>query len=148
MVTALPKRETKMNFRHKKPEELDVNVTPLIDVVFLLLIFFMVSTTFDRQSELNIELPEASGEISESEKTEIEIFIGSKGKFTINGNEIINTQIDTLLRALREAAGNDKDPRVIISADKNATHQSVMTAMDASRQVGFVHITFSAVKPE
>ncbi len=137
-----------MNFRPHKPEELDVNVTPLIDVVFLLLIFFMVSTTFDRQSELNIELPEASGEISETEKAEIEIFIGPTGKFTINGNEIINTQIDSILRALREAAGNDDDPRVIISADKNTTHQAVMTAMDAARQMGFVHITFSAVKPE
>ncbi len=137
-----------MNFRHKKPEELDVNVTPLIDVVFLLLIFFMVSTTFERQSELNIELPEASGEITESEKVEIEIFIGPDGKFTINGNETINTQIDTLLRALREAAGDDNDPRVIIAADKKTTHQAVMTAMDAARQMGFVHITFAAVKPE
>lgn len=137
-----------MNFRHRKAEELDVNITPLIDVVFLLLIFFMVSTTFDRQSELNIELPEASGEITESEKVEIEIFIGPTGKFTINGNEVINTQIDTLLRAMREAAGDDSDPRIIISADKNATHQAVMTAMDAARQLGFVHITFSAVKPE
>ncbi|MCU7940383.1 MAG: biopolymer transporter ExbD [gamma proteobacterium symbiont of Bathyaustriella thionipta] len=137
-----------MNFRHRKVEELDVNVTPLIDVVFLLLIFFMVSTTFDRQSELNIELPEASGEISESEKVEIEIFIGPTGKFTINGNEIINTQIETILRALREAAGDDNEPRVIITADKNTTHQAVMTAMDAARQMGFIHITFSAVKPE
>ncbi|NOQ78779.1 MAG: biopolymer transporter ExbD [Gammaproteobacteria bacterium] len=137
-----------MNFRHRKAEELDVNITPLIDVVFLLLIFFMVSTTFDRQSELNIELPEASGEISESEKVEVEIFIGPTGKFIINGNEVINTQIDTLLRAMREAAADDSDPRIIISADKNATHQAVMTAMDAARQLGFVHITFSAVKPE
>ncbi|MCN4144916.1 MAG: biopolymer transporter ExbD [Thiohalomonas sp.] len=137
-----------MNFRHRKAEELDVNITPLIDVVFLLLIFFMVSTTFDRQSELNIELPEASGEVTESEKVEIEIFIGPIGKFIINGNEVINTQIDTLLRAMREAAGDDSDPRIIISADKNATHQAVMMAMDAARQLGFVHITFSAVKPE
>ena len=137
-----------MNFRHNKPEELDVNVTPLIDVVFLLLIFFMVSTTFDRQSELNIELPEASGEISESEKVEIEVFIASTGNFTVNGNEVINTQIDTLMRSLREAAGDENDPRVIIAADKNATHQTVMTAMDAARQVGFIHITFAAVKPE
>jgi biopolymer transport protein ExbD len=141
-------RENDMNFRHKQPEELDVNITPLIDVVFLLLIFFMVSTTFDRQSELNIELPEASGEITESEKVEIEIFIGATGKFTINDNEIINTQIESLLRALREAAGNESDPRVIIAADKDATHQAVMTAMDAARQMGFIHITFAAVKPE
>ena len=137
-----------MNFRQRIPEELDVNITPLIDVVFLLLIFFMVSTTFDRQSELNIELPEATGEITESEKVEIEIFIGPTGKFTINDQEIINTQIETLLRSLREAAGNDSDPRIIISADKNTPHQAVMTAMDAASQLGFVHLSFSAVKPE
>lgn len=145
---AIVQRETDMNFRQRKPEELDVNITPLIDVVFLLLIFFMVSTTFDRQSELNIELPEASGEITESEKVDIEVFIGSDGKYNINGHEIINTQIESLLRALREAAGDDNDPRVIISADKNTTHQAVMTAMDAARQMGFVHITFAAVKPQ
>ena len=137
-----------MNFRQRIPEELDVNITPLIDVVFLLLIFFMVSTTFDRQSELNIELPEASGEITESEKLEIEIFIGPKGKFTINDREIINTQIETLMRSLREAAQNDSDPRIIISADKNTPHQAVMTAMDAASQLGFVHLSFSAVKPD
>ncbi len=137
-----------MNFRHKTPEDLDVNITPLIDVVFLLLIFFMVSTTFDRQSELNIELPEASGEISETESLDIEVFIGPKGEYTINGKTLLNTQIESLLRAMREVAGDNKEPRVIISADKNATHQSVMTAMDAVRQLGFLHITFAAVKPE
>ncbi len=137
-----------MNFRHRKTKELDVNVTPLIDVVFLLLIFFMVSTTFDRQSELNIELPEASGEITETEEKDIEIFIDANGKFTINDHEVINTNIETLLRALREAAGSQSEPRVIISADKNTPHQSVMAAMDASRQLGFIHLTFAAVKPE
>ena len=137
-----------MNFRHRKTPELDVNITPLIDVVFLLLIFFMVSTTFDRQSELNIELPEASGEIEETEQQDIEISIDANGKFTINDHEVINTSIETLLRALREAAGTESEPRVIISADKNTPHQSVMTAMDAARQLGFIHITFAAVKPE
>ena len=136
-----------MNFRHKKPEELDVNITPLVDVVFLLLIFFMVSTTFDRQSELNIELPEASGEITESEALEVEIFIKDDGQFIIN-DTAVSSNIDSLLRALREAAGDNSDPRVIISADKETTHQAVMTAMDAARQMGFIHITFSAVKPD
>lgn len=137
-----------MNFRHKVPEDLDVNITPLIDVVFLLLIFFMVSTTFDRQSELNIELPEASGEISKNELLDIEIFIGPKGEYSVNGKALINTQVESLLRAMRDVAGDNKEPRVIISADKNATHQSVMSAMDAARQLNFLHITFAAVKPE
>jgi len=137
-----------MNFRHKKPEELDVNITPLVDVVFLLLIFFMVSTTFDRQSELNIELPEANGEITETEKKEIEIFIKQDGQYVINGQVLVNSKIDTLIRNLREKSGGDESLRVIISADKQSTHQAVMTAMDAARQVGLIHITFSAVKSE
>ncbi len=137
-----------MNFRHKKPEELDVNITPLVDVVFLLLIFFMVSTTFDRQSELNIELPEANGEITETEKKEIEIFIKQDGQYVINGQVLVNSKIDTLIRNLREESGGDENLRVIISADKQSTHQAVMTAMDAARQVGLIHITFSAVKSE
>jgi len=137
-----------MNFRHRKVEELEVNMTPLIDVVFLLLIFFMVSTTFERESELNIELPEASGEITEVKKVTIEVIIDAAGKYTINGHELINTQIDSLLRGLRVAAGNENEPRVIITADKNSSHQAVMTVMDAARQMGFVHLTFSAVKPE
>lgn len=137
-----------MNFRHKKPEELDVNITPLVDVVFLLLIFFMVSTTFDRQSELNIELPEANGEITESEKKDIEIFIKQDGQYIINGQVLVNSKIDTLIRNLREKSAGDDSLRVIISADKQSTHQAVMTAMDAARQVGLIHITFSAVKSE
>ncbi len=137
-----------MNFRHKKPEELDVNITPLVDVVFLLLIFFMVSTTFDRQSELNIELPEANGEITETEKKEIEIFIKQDGQYVINGQVLVNSKIDTLIRNLREESGGDENLRVIISADKQSTHQAVMTVMDAARQVGLIHITFSAVKSE
>ena len=137
-----------MNFRHKKAEELDVNITPLVDVVFLLLIFFMVSTTFDRQSELNIELPEANGEITESEKKDIEIFIKEDGKYIINGQVLVNSKIDTLIRNLRQESDGDEGIRVIISADKQSTHQAVMTAMDAARQVGLIHITFSAVKSE
>lgn len=137
-----------MKFRRRAPEELNVDMTPLIDVVFLLLIFFMVSTTFERQSELKIELPQASGEVTQSDKVEIEIFIDSMGKLAINGKQLVNSNIESLLSALREAAGADKDPRIIINADKNATHQSVMTAMDAARQTGFIHITFSAVKAE
>ncbi len=137
-----------MNFRTNKPEELDVNMTPLIDVVFLLLIFFMVSTSFERQSELTIELPEARGEPTKPKPMEIEVFIDATGKFAINGNELVNTHIDTLVRVLREAGGENKDPRVIISADKNATHQAVMTTMDAARQAGYIHLTFSAVNPE
>lgn len=132
-----------MRFQRAQREEPDVNLTPLIDVVFLLLIFFMVSTTFERESEISIELPEASGEVVETEQRKVEITIDEKGRYYVNQQAVINTQIDTLKRAIAEAAGDDPEPQVILSADRNTPHQAVISAMDAARQLGFVHLTFA-----
>ena len=137
-----------MNFRRRRIEELDINITPLIDVVFLLLIFFMVSTTFDHQSELNIDLPEAEGELSEKDNLSIEISIDASGRYYINEQELINSQVETLMQQLRQSAGENKDPRIVISADKNTPHQAVMSAMDAARRLNYSHLTFAAVKTE
>lgn len=133
---------------NKQREEPDVNLTPLIDVVFLLLIFFMVSTTFERETEISIELPEASGPQIKTEKTVVEISIDEKGRYFVNKKEVINTQLDTLKRAVQEAAGSEKKPRIILSADRMSTHQAVITAMDAVRQLGFVNMTFATSKPK
>ncbi len=131
-----------MNFRPHREEEVDVNLTPLIDVVFLLLIFFMVSTTFIRESEIELTLPEASAEVREDPLDIIEIAIDAKGQFFVNGNALINTQLVTIRQALNDARPADAEPVVIISADANATHQAVVTVMDAARQVGMTRITF------
>ena len=136
-----------MKFARGQSNEPEVNLTPLIDVVFLLLIFFMVSTTFERESEISIELPEASGKVLETEKTTVEITIDTKGRYFVNQQEVINTQLETLKGAIRKAAGDDKKPQVILSADKNTPHQAVITAMDAARQLGFVHLTFATNQP-
>lgn len=131
-----------MNFRPRPEEEVDVNLTPLIDVVFLLLIFFMVSTTFIRESEIELTLPEASEEVRENPLDTIDIAIDSKGRFFVNGNALINTQLETIRQALNDVRPADAEPVVIISADANATHQAVVTVMDAARQVGMTRITF------
>lgn len=131
-----------MNFRPRREEEVDVNLTPLIDVVFLLLIFFMVSTTFIRESEIELTLPEASAEAREEAVDKIEIAIDKDGRFFVNGNALINTQLATIRQALNEAKSDGGDPIVIISADAAATHQSVVTVMDAARLVGLTRITF------
>jgi len=131
-----------MNFRPRREEEVDVNLTPLIDVVFLLLIFFMVSTTFIRESEIELTLPEASVEAREEAVDKIEIAIDKDGRFFVNGNALINTQLATIRQALNEAKSDGGDPIVIISADATATHQSVVTVMDAARLVGLTRITF------
>lgn len=136
-----------MRLLDRRRDELELNLTPLIDVVFLLLIFFMVSTTFERETEITIDLPEASGEEIKTEERVVEISIDAKGRYFVNTDEVINTQLETLKRAIQSAAGDDKEPQVILSADRMTPHQAVIRAMDASRQLGFVHITFATSKP-
>lgn len=136
-----------MRLSPPRREEPDVNLTALIDVVFLLLIFFMVSTTFERETEISIELPEASGQPIQTEKQVVEISIDDKGRYFVNRQEVINTQIDTLQRAIQEAAGGQEKPQIILSADRNTPHQAVITAMDAARRLGFVNLTFATNKP-
>mgnify|MGYP003648173711 FL=1 len=131
-----------MNFRPRGEEEVDVNLTPLIDVVFLLLIFFMVSTTFIRESEIELTLPEASAEARNDPTDKIDIAIDKSGRFFVNGNALINTQLATIRQALNDAKPDEGDPIVIISADAAATHQAVVTVMDAARQAGLNRITF------
>ncbi len=129
--------------RTKRDKELDINITPLIDVVFLLLIFFMVSTTFQRESEITIELPESSGEIAKTEKKVIEISIDNQGRYFVNQRRIKDSDIKTLKKAIKITRGDTKEPKLIISADKMTPHQFVVRAMDAARQLGLVHLTFA-----
>jgi len=132
-----------MNLRSQRVDDPDVNLTPLIDVVFLLLIFFMVSTTFDKESELSIELPKADGALLEKNSLQVEVSIDAQGSYAINSERIINTQIDTLKAAIVKVAGDKRDIPMIISADGKASHQSVVAAMDAARQLGFSRLTFA-----
>ena len=138
-----------MNFNPRHEQEVDVNITPLIDVVFLLLIFFMVSTTFVRESEIDLTLPEASAELRDEPIDKIEIAVDKKGQYFVNGKALINSQLETMKAALREQNTADGDPLVIISADAEASHQSVITVMDAARQVGLVRVTFpTQIRPD
>ncbi len=139
-----------MNFRRRKNlDNLRVNLTPLIDTVFLLLIFFMMTTTFNKESQLNIDLPEAKGEHSTTVEV-IRIIINKEGEYAINERDrhLINNQLETLKRALKEAAGGRKNPPLLISADKKAPHYAVMKAMEAVRDLGFVRLSFEAQQPE
>jgi biopolymer transport protein ExbD len=125
----------------------DINLAPLIDVVFLLLIFFMVSTTFKHESEIKIELPRAGEKAAEEiERKLIDLTIDQEGRFYVNREAVVNTQLETLMRALGKAAGDNKDLPVLISADARTPHQAVMTAMDAASRSGLLHITFAATQ--
>jgi biopolymer transport protein ExbD len=137
-----------MMFQRRRREEAGVDLTPLIDVVFLLLIFFMVSTTFIRETQLKIDLPEASGELQEVEENVVEITVDRLGEYAVNDRLLVNTEMATLLRALEEVVSErGADVRVIITADANATHQAVVRAMDAAGKVGLSRISITTKQP-
>ena len=137
-----------MKFRRQKKSENGVNLTPLIDVVFLLLIFFMVSTTFTKETHLVVDLPEADGDQVESSAQEIDILITRDGGFSVNGMVLINNKIETLMKGISEVSGGDVALPVIITADAHATHQSVVTAMDAAGRLGFVKLRITTMPSE
>ncbi len=124
----------------------EVNLTSLIDVVLLLLIFFMVSTSFIKQSQIAIRLPEAdSTSIVQEPPERIDIMITENGTYLINSRELINNRADTIRNALQKvAAGNNTLP-LTISADANAKHQHVVTAMDVAGRLGFKQISIATI---
>lgn len=132
-----------MNFRSAQREELDVNLTPLIDVVFLLLIFFMVSTTFQKESELRVQLPESTARTIEQSSDTIEIVINPLGEYFVSGQELVNNKMSTLRSAMMEMTRGREDTVVIIRADARAPHQSVVTAMDVAAQLGLLKLSIA-----
>jgi biopolymer transport protein ExbD len=134
----------KLNLRPRTQPE--VNLTSLIDVVLLLLIFFMVSTSFVKQSQISISLPEAdSSAIVEEVPEQIDIMITESGGFLVNGRELINTRVETLRNALQKVSAGDNTLPLTISADANARHQDVVTAMDVAGRLGFTRISIATV---
>lgn len=136
-----------MNFRRQSKEELSVNLTPLIDIVFLLLIFFMVSTTFTKESQLNISLPEASAELSEVPPSSVDIVITAAGTYSINGQALVNSQLDTVKKGITKVLDGRETAPVVISADAKATHESVVRAMDAAGQLGLINLSITTRQP-
>ncbi|QMU60943.1 MAG: biopolymer transporter ExbD [Gammaproteobacteria bacterium] len=137
-----------MNFTRAEEDRLDVNITPLIDVVFLLLIFFMVTTTFNQQAELRVDLPEASSEEQALEVIPIEITIDPAGAYYVNGQSLANNNAVTLLQSLQKIIADDKDKNVIIRADATTPHQAVVTAMDAVAKAGVSKLSIATSKPK
>jgi biopolymer transport protein ExbD len=136
-----------LKFRRQRSEDVSVNLTPLIDVVFLLLIFFMVSTTFTRETQLSIDLPEASGEPREQDQQKIEILIDEAGSYRVNGQALVDGNMRTLQAAIYKISTGDTTLPLFITADAQATHQSVVRAMDAAGQMGFVHLSITTRQP-
>ena len=135
-----------MNFNVRPRAEPEVNMTSLIDVVLLLLIFFMVSTSFVKQSQITIRLPAADSEaVVEEVADHLEIMITEQGTYLINGRELINSRPETIRNALQKLSGGNTRLPLTISADANARHQHVVTAMDVAGKLGFVKISIATV---
>jgi len=134
----------KLNLRPRTQPE--VNLTSLIDVVLLLLIFFMVSTSFVKQSQIAISLPQAdSAAVVEEASEQIDIMITETGTFLVNGRELINSRVETIRNALQMVSGGNNGLPLTISADANARHQDVVTAMDIAGRLGFTRISIATV---
>lgn len=137
-----------MNFTRAEEDRLDVNLTPLIDVVFLLLIFFMVTTTFNQQAELRVDLPEASAEEQALDVIPIEITIDPSGAYFVNGQSLVKNNAKVLLQSLQKIVAGDKEKSVIIRADATTPHQAVVTAMDTVSRAGVSKLSIATSKPK
>lgn len=137
-----------MNFRRTRRADVSIDLAPLIDVVFLLLIFFAVATTFKKGSELMVQLPQASAEATAQADKPIEVTIDADGQYYLNQRRLVNTQAATLRRALVDATAGIETPRLTISADAQTPHQAVVTAMDAARLAGITRLSFATVRTE
>ncbi|MCC7325604.1 MAG: biopolymer transporter ExbD [Burkholderiales bacterium] len=137
-----------MNLRGTRGrEDPEINFIPLIDVLLVILIFLMVTTTYQRVAELQITLPEAEADAAKQRPKEINVGIDAQGRYVIDKTVFTFTTAEALADMLRRTAGDAKEPVVIINADANATHQSVIHVMEAARQAGLVRITFATQTP-
>ena len=132
-----------MNFRRGSRDEPEINLIPFIDVLLVVLIFLMLSTTYSKFTELQIKLPLADAEQQRDYPKEVIVAVSSDGRYMINKTAVSGRSIEALGIALVQAAKAGKDSVIIISADASATHQSVITVMEAARRSGFTQITFA-----
>ena len=135
-----------MNFQSRSREEPEINLTSLIDVVLLLLVFFMVSTSFVREAEISIRLPEATAETEPPASADVlEITITENGTYAVNGRALINNERRTLRAAIERLVGDDRSMPVLIRADAQSAHQATVTAMSVAGDLGFVEINIATV---
>ena len=132
-----------MNFRHPQRAEPEINLIPFIDVLLVVLIFLMLSTTYSKFTELQLKLPVADAETQRDYPKEVLVTVTSDGRYTVNKTAVYGNGVDTLSASLKNAAQAGKDTVVIISADASAAHQSVVSVMEAARRAGLTQITFA-----
>ena len=135
-----------MKFGPRRRPEASIELTPLIDVVFLLLIFFMVSTSFVRETRMAVDLPEAAGE-ARAAKSAPALLIDAAGNYALDGRPLVDGELATLEEALRPLSEHAEAPRLVIAADAAAAHRTVVRAMDAARRAGIAHVDIATRQP-
>jgi biopolymer transport protein ExbD len=133
-----------MNFRRPPTDEPEINLIPFIDVLLVVLIFLMLSTTYSRFTELQVNLPVADADAPRERPAEIVVAVAADGRYAVDSQAVEGRSVDLLTAALRQAAADRKDPFVIISADATSAHQAVINVLDAARRAGLVRVTFAA----
>ncbi|TVZ39475.1 biopolymer transport protein ExbD [Alteromonadaceae bacterium 2753L.S.0a.02] len=137
-----------MQFKRQVKVEDNINLTPLIDVVFLLLIFFMVSTTFTKETHLKIDLPEAVGDLQPTVVDQIEVVIDAQGGLSVNGKMLVNKKMATLRSAINELSKNDNSLPFIITGDADTPYQTIISVMDLAGQMGFANLSLTTQQPQ
>jgi biopolymer transport protein ExbD len=133
-----------VNFRKRTGEELAIDLTSLIDVVFILLLFFMVSTTFERPAAMKVTLPEASAEANLADPVErLELVIDKDGKMFLNDQQLVDDRVKTLVAAFTQAVGDNRKVPLVLRADRETPHHFVVTAMDVAAQLGFTDLSIA-----
>lgn len=132
-----------MKFRNRWKEDPDINLVPFIDVLLVIVIFLMVTTTYSKYAELQINLPTADAEKQVERPNEINVTVDAAGQYTVDRAAVAFSGVGSLSDALRRAGGDRKDPIVVVNADAKATHQSVVHVMEAARMAGYTHVTFA-----
>ena len=136
----------KLSTRNRRDDDLEINVVSFIDILLLLLIFFMLATSFVTEGRINIRLPDASVQAdAKTPKATLEVGVNANGSFRVNDQELVNNSADTLSAAISKVAGDDREQAVLIRADARATHQAVVTAMDVVGRLGFKMLSIATV---
>lgn len=128
---------------HRADDEPEINLVPMIDVILCLIIFFVVTTTFDSRSVLKLQLPQATGEPAEAQAKTLTLLVNADGRYFVDDREALRTDVESLKQTLRDVAGEDRERPVLLRADARTPHQAVVTALDALGQVGFARISIA-----
>ncbi len=135
-----------MRFTSPESDEPEITMVPLIDVILVLLIFFMATATFDQNSRIKVQLPQASNEEAAELAPPLTVQIDAEGRYFVNNSEVLNSRLDTLKAAIQQLGGDPEKQSVVLRADARTEHQSVVTAMDALSQLGYRNLSIATVR--